>query len=260
LDSDALVSARWLRDLVDPLFDESIGATTGFRWYLPIGGGFWSHVEAAWNASGTNLLFDRKYNFPWGGAMALRSVTIDNVRIREVWAKAVSDDMTLNSALREHGYRIAFLPQCMVATFNKTTRPRLLAWATRQTSITKVYNHGLWRYALAAYAFFDFAFVSAFACAILGVLLNPLWFAPTVLMLTPSLLGIIRSVQRSTTFSRAMPELKRQFDRTKWADAVASFIVPWIMTYCIIKSARTDEIEWRGRTYTLTGNKSVATP
>ena len=107
---------------MDPLSDESIGATTGFRWYLPIDGGFWSHIEAAWNASGTNLLFNDKYNFPWGGAMALRSETLDKVGIREVWAKAVSDDMTLNSALRAHGYQVAFLPQCMVATFNKTTR------------------------------------------------------------------------------------------------------------------------------------------
>jgi len=260
IDSDAFVPARWLRDIVDPLSDESIGATTSFRWYLPIEGGFWSHIEAAWNASGTNLLFNDKYNFPWGGAMALRSETLDKVGIREVWAKAVSDDMTLNSALRAHGYQVAFLPQCMVATFNKTSRAHMFAWATPQTAITKVFNYGLWRYALAAYLFFDFAFLLAVVGAFLGVLLNPVWFAPTALLLAPSVLGVLRSVQRSTTFSRAMPELKREFDRTKRADAVASFIVPWIMTYCIIKSARTNNIEWRGRKYSLTGIKSLATP
>jgi cellulose synthase/poly-beta-1,6-N-acetylglucosamine synthase-like glycosyltransferase len=66
IDTDALVSANWIAELVDPLIDNSIGVTTGFRWYFPLGEGFWPHVQAAWNASGTNSLFDSRYNFPWG--------------------------------------------------------------------------------------------------------------------------------------------------------------------------------------------------
>jgi ceramide glucosyltransferase len=260
LDSDAFVPPRWLRDIVDPLNDESIGATTGFRWYLPTEGGFWSHVESAWNAAGTNLLFEPKYNFPWGGAMALRSETLGKIRVREVWREAVSDDMTLNSALRAHGYRIVFLPQCMVATFNKTTRPRFLTWATRQTALTRVFNYRLWRYALVAYSIFDLTLLLAMVSAFLGILLNPSWFAPAALLLAPTVMGVPRSIQRSSTFRRAMPELEPEFRRTRLADAVGSFIVPWIMTYCIIKSARNHEIEWRGRKYTLTGTKSLAPP
>jgi len=190
----------------------------------------------------------------------LRSETLDKIRIKDAWRNAVSDDMTLNSALRAHGYQIVFLPQCIVATFNKATWPSLLKWATRQTVITRVFNYGLWRYALAAYSFFDFAFLLSIMGACLGILINQIWFVPTALLLTPSLLGIVRSVQRSTTFSKAMPELKREFNRTKLGDALGSFIVPWIMTYCIIRSVRTHEIEWRGRKYNLTGTKSFATP
>jgi cellulose synthase/poly-beta-1,6-N-acetylglucosamine synthase-like glycosyltransferase len=64
VDSDARVTPTWLRNLVDPLSDESVGATTGFRWLFPSRGGFWSYAESAWNASGTNLLFNDRYNFP----------------------------------------------------------------------------------------------------------------------------------------------------------------------------------------------------
>jgi hypothetical protein len=37
----------------------------------------------------------------------------------------------------------------------------------------------------------------------------------------------------------------------------ASFLVPWIMMYCMIKSSLTHEIEWRGRKYSLSGTSSV---
>jgi cellulose synthase/poly-beta-1,6-N-acetylglucosamine synthase-like glycosyltransferase len=259
-DSDSFMPPRWLEDLVDPLSDESVGATTGFRWYFPSGGGFWSHVEAAWNAAGTNLMFNKRYNFPWGGAMAIRSETLDKIGIEHLWAKAISDDMTLNLALRKHGFRILFLPQCTVATFSKTTLQELLEWATRQTSLTRFFNRGLWNYAAAAYAFFNLTFLVGVVSAVLGALLNPIWFFPTGLLLLPSFLGILRGYLRSGTFARALPELKREFDKTRVLDSMASFIVPWIMTYCIIKSAQTQEIAWRGRRYKLTRLIADAAP
>lgn len=260
VDSDGLIPPRWLEELVNPLIDESVGSTTGFRWYFPLDGGVWSHIEAAWNASGTNLMFDDRYNFPWGGAMAIRAETLERIGIKQIWANAISDDMTLNSALRSHGYRIVFLPQCTVATFNKATLPRFLEWATRQTVLTKIFNPGLWNYALAAYAFFDLVLLLGPVAAVLGVLLGPSWFIPAALLLSSSGLGILRSIQRSGTFKRAMPEFEREFNKNRVTDAIASFIVPWIMTYCIIESARTSEIEWRGRKYELTGIKPHAAP
>ena len=47
VDSDARIPPNWLAELVDPLIDESVGATTGFRWCFPLQGGVWSHLEAA---------------------------------------------------------------------------------------------------------------------------------------------------------------------------------------------------------------------
>jgi len=260
IDSDALVSSRWLGDLVDPLKDESVGATTGFRWYFPSRGGFWSYVEAAWNASGTNLLFNDRCNFPWGGAMAVRAETFEKIGIKQLWADAVSDDLTLNSALRKHGFRISFLPQCTVATFNHTDLQRFLEWATRQTSLTKVFNRGLWKYAAAAYAFFNLVFLLAIVSVVFGVIFAPAWLVPSALLFAPSALGMLRSTQRHSTFSRALPEFKKEFERTRFKEAVASLIVPWVMTYCIIKSVRAHQIQWRGRIYKLTEVNPVASP
>jgi len=260
IDSDALVTPSWLGNLVDPLGDESVGATTGFRWLFPSRGGFWSYAESAWNASGTNLLFNDRYNFPWGGAMAVRAETLDKIGIQRIWPTAISDDLTLNAALRKHDYRIMFLPQCSVATFNQTDRHKFLEWAARQTALTRAYNSGLWNYAAGAYAFFDLVFLLGAISLVFGVAVAPLWLLPSALLLTPSFLGVLRSTQRTSTFSRAMPQFKEEFRRAKFKEAIASLIVPWVMTYCIINSARTSEIEWRGRIYKLTEMNPLASP
>ena len=253
VDSDASVPPGWLADLVAPLVDDSVGATTGFRWYFPSRGSFWSHVESAWNASGTNLMFNERYNFPWGGAMAIRTKTMNAIDLQRVWKDAISDDLSLNSALRKHGYRTIFLPQCTVATHDQTTARTFFTWATRQIALTRAFNHALWRYGFAAYTFFSVLMILAIASIAAGMLWSSNWFIPGALLLTPSVLGIFRSSQRIRTFKRAMPEHAQEFEKNRATDSIASLIVPWIMTYCIIKSARMDEIEWRGRKYKLTG-------
>jgi hypothetical protein len=125
--------------------------------------------------------------------------------------------------------------------------------ATRQIALTRAFNNALWRYGFAAYAFFSVLMILALASIAAGVLWAPNWFIPGVLLLTPSILGLLRSSQRITTFKRAMPGHAQEFEKNRVVDSIASLIVPWIMTYCIIKSARMNEIEWRGRKYKLTG-------
>jgi cellulose synthase/poly-beta-1,6-N-acetylglucosamine synthase-like glycosyltransferase len=258
IDSDALATRRWLKEMVDPLVDASLGATTGFRWYFPAKGGFWSYVESAWNAVGTNLMFDERYNFPWGGAMAILKTKLKELEIAEVWRDAISDDLSLNAALRRHGYRIQFLPQCTVATYNEATMHSFVKWATRQVALTRAFNRKLWNYGLVAHGFFTLAMALGLVSLIGGVVSSAIWFFPAALLLTPSVLGVFKNNQRIMTLKRAVPEFRSDFERTRWGGSIASLIVPWLMTYCIIKSAGMKEISWRGRTYKLTGQTTLA--
>jgi len=250
VDSDATISSSWLSDLVDPLSDASVGATTGFRWYFA--SGFWSEIQSAWNASGSNLMFDEKYNFPWGGAMALRKETLNQIHLKSIWKDAVSDDLTLNIALRVNGYHTIFLPQCTVATFTKNiTRTKLLKWVINQTALTRTYHRRLWNYALTAYLFFNVTFILGLVALTLGFLDTTSWLIPCILLLTPLPLGIVRSRSRRNAFKRALPWLSRDFEKFSSRMSLSTLIVPWIMTFCIFKSISTREIEWRGRSYSL---------
>jgi cellulose synthase/poly-beta-1,6-N-acetylglucosamine synthase-like glycosyltransferase len=200
-----------------------------------------------------NLMFNERYNFPWGGAMAIRTEKLNSVDIQSVWEHAISDDLSLNSALRKHDYRIIFVPQCTVATHNRATARSFFNWATRQITFTRVFNPELWRYGFAAYAFFSILLILALAGLAAAVLWSPTWLIPSALLFTPSILGILRSSQRITTFKRAMPAHAQEFEKNRIVDSMTSLIVPWVMTYCIVKSVRMTEIEWRGRNYKLTG-------
>src|SRR2546430_12210891 len=73
VDSDARPQREWLRSLVAPLQDESIGATTGYRWLLSVRGGFASQLQSVWNAAIASALgANAQKNFCWGGSTAIR--------------------------------------------------------------------------------------------------------------------------------------------------------------------------------------------
>src|SRR5206468_8357942 len=62
VDSDIRPHPGFLRALVQPLALPTVGATTGYRWYVPVVGGMWSAVRSAWNAAGLNIFFSDRYN------------------------------------------------------------------------------------------------------------------------------------------------------------------------------------------------------
>src|SRR6185503_4909976 len=51
VDTDARPGSQWLRQLVAPLVDPSIAASSGYRWFVPVKGGWPSRLRSVWNAS-----------------------------------------------------------------------------------------------------------------------------------------------------------------------------------------------------------------
>ncbi|MCC5829592.1 MAG: glycosyltransferase family 2 protein [Phycisphaeraceae bacterium] len=148
MDSDGRSDRRFIAKLTAPLADPAIGASSGFRWYSPDWSSLPRVLRTAWNAGGFAFLVNPRTRFVWGGAMAVRREVFEACGIGDVWAHALSDDMTMSKRLKERGYQLAFVPECIVESREEDTFRSLIHWTNRQTLVTRFYNRPFWLIAL----------------------------------------------------------------------------------------------------------------
>ena len=171
-DADIRPSRDWLHQLLQPLADPSVGASTGFRWYVPPRPAVWALVRAEWNAVSANVLFDPRRSFAWGGSCAVRREDLLRLRLGERWRSVLSDDLVLTRAVREAGLRIEYAPAALVATHEGGDRAMCLEWCLRQMTMASLYLPVVRTYATAAFAVFDGAIVLGIASLVLAALVK----------------------------------------------------------------------------------------
>ena len=115
-DAGGRVSPKWLRALAAPLAEATVGASTGYRWYVPNPPDFWSLMRSVWNAPIAGLFGPGDNPFAWGGSTAIRKETFFELRIPDYWRDAVSHDGELTRAIHMGHRTIAFAPGAVVAT------------------------------------------------------------------------------------------------------------------------------------------------
>src|SRR5205085_4896248 len=168
VDTDARPRRGWLRALIAPLADEQLGAATGYRWFVPAGGGFSSHLRSVWNASIASALgHSETQNFCWGGSTAIRRTTFARARVLAHWRGALSDDFALTRALKAAKLPIRFVPYCLTASHEDCSFSELLEFTTRQLKITRVYAPHLWRIVLISNLLFAFVCYGGLALALM---------------------------------------------------------------------------------------------
>lgn len=250
VDSDTRPSPGWLRALIAPLRDETIGAATGYRWFISEKPTFASELRSAWNASIASALGpNEKNNFAWGGSMAIRRDTFERIGMRDKWHGTLSDDFAVTRAMNAAGLRIRFVPQALTASVESCTLRELFEFTTRQMKITRVYMPRLWLVSLVGSGLFCAVMTSAFSIAVLSRSNSlPVWAAIVTLVLV-SILSIGKSLLRLNAVRLALPqydaELKDQFvtQNTLWLPA------PFLFLYNSTAALISQRMYWRGKRY-----------
>ncbi|HEX6043789.1 MAG TPA: glycosyltransferase family 2 protein [Pyrinomonadaceae bacterium] len=244
VDTDARPNTNWLRQLVAPLADETLGASTGYRWFIPQRGGLASHLRSVWNASIASALGEnRDKNFCWGGSTAIRRSTFERLNVVGHWAGTVSDDFTITHVLKDVKLPIHFTPHCLVPSFGDCDFRELLEFTTRQIKITRVYASHLWLPLMLGSGLFCVVFFGGV------VLLAVQRSLPLVVILTALfVLGAAKSFIRW----RAVNGLhKSKSNRDLWVHVFLWPFASLLYFYNTIVAGFSRRIKWRGITYKL---------
>lgn len=252
VDTDARPSTNWLRELVAPLADETIGASTGYRWFVPERGGIASRLRGVWNASVASALgAETAKNFCWGGSTAIRRSTFEDLRVAERWRGTVSDDFTITRVLKEAKLPIHFTPRCLVPSVGDCGWNELVEFTTRQIKITRTYAQHLWVALLLGSSLFAIAFFGGIVLLVTRVLLGQSWWLVLSFVVVIFALGAAKGFIRWRAVSIALPgygpELRRDL-------AAHIFLWPFaslLYLYNAIAAAFSRRITWRGITYNL---------
>lgn len=256
-DSDIRPAKDWLRQLVQPLADSTVGVATGFRWYIPPNPTFWSLVRAEWNAVSANVLFDPRRAFAWGGSCAIRRDRLAALRLEERWRGVLSDDLVLTEAVRAAGLQIASAPTALVPTFEGATRSVCLEWCVRQMTMATLYLPIVRRYAAAAFAVFDGSVIFGLATLLLSALWGMAYLVPAALFLLPLPSAVAKAGLRRRAFFSAAPDVAAAWRVPAWRSALAALAVPWIMAWGLIRTRRPTVVRWRGRAYDVRDPRNV---
>jgi cellulose synthase/poly-beta-1,6-N-acetylglucosamine synthase-like glycosyltransferase len=252
IDTDARPGPGWLRQLVAPLADNSLGASSGYRWFIPLEGGLASRIRSVWNASVASALGgDRSKNFCWGGSTAIRRSVFEKLEIREHWRGSVSDDFTATRILQDAKLPIHFTPDCLVPSVGDCDLRELLEFTTRQIKITRVYAPHLWKQILLGGLLFVITFFGGIGLLLWRLVSGQSFIVLTSVLLVIFLLGAAKSFIRWRVMRIPMAGYRRLLNRDLIAHILLWPFASLLYLYNAIVAGFSRRIVWRGITYEL---------
>lgn len=252
VDSDARPSPNWLRSLTAPLAEESVGASTGYRWFISKTPSLASELRSSWNASIASALgANTASNFCWGGSMAIRRSIFDELNIREQWAGTLSDDFAVTRAMNAAGRSICFVPRALTASIENCTFHELFEFTNRQMKITRVYATKLWLLSFVGSGLFNLVMIWS---AILLLMRPPVgieWTAAAVTLLSIIALSIGKAWLRLSAVRLALPAYSGAIDRQFVPQITLWLVTPAIFLINSAAALVSRRIKWRGKRYTM---------
>jgi ceramide glucosyltransferase len=253
-DSDAHIRKDWLSQIVYPLHNKKYGASSGYRWFVPAKNNLASLALSALNAKVAQLLGNTPFNQAWGGSMA---ISVDNFRkmgLDKIWAKTVSDDLSLTYTVKKAGLRIAYVPACLVASYESVNWLQLFEFGRRQFLITRISAPKVWLFALFSNLYSILGLWAGLLLAIYAYSSQSKYLGLFVVVPLIFFTGqLIRAILRQRMISKLLKDEQPKMKLAAAADILGFWLWSLLMLVLIIASAFGRTIWWRGIKYKLIG-------
>ena len=251
-DSDTCIRSSWLSNIVHPLRSAKNGVASGYRWFVPNRNNLASLALSAMNAKVAQFLGNTRFNHAWGGSMAIRVEVFRKLGLDRIWPKSLSDDLSLSTAVKKVGMKVAFVPACLVASYESATWQKLFEFGRRQFLITRVYAPRTWWFALLSSLYSVLGIWATAAVAIYAATIgheHVRLFASVPVVFFANQLG--RAVIRQATARKLLGHERKAMRAACAADIGACWVWSLLLLLFILSSAFGRTICWRGIRYKL---------
>ena len=266
VDADGAVEKNWLSDLIAPLADSKVGATTGSRWFTPNDRNPGSLVRQTWNAAALPQM--HFYNIPWGGALAIRRSAIETCDLLSHWSNGFCEDTMLPKILAKQGFQVVQVPSVVVESTESITLPAAFNWIARQLLTVRL-HHNSWPLVL-GHALFSGACMA-------GAVITTLWclFDQQYLQLFRLLAvivaflignaGLLQVIQLANR--RGSVVLSKQGNTASTSKSAATsrgpgffgaLLTQLVYPVIAVKAVLMRKVQWRGITYSIGPGKKIS--
>ncbi|MDG1512547.1 MAG: glycosyltransferase family 2 protein [Mariniblastus sp.] len=257
IDSDVIPDPNWLTDLIMPLSDPTVGATTGNRWFASPTPNLASSVRQIWNGAAVAQM--TCYEIPWGGSLAMKRTVLEACNLTEHWSDKFCEDTTLPTQLKAHQLRVVRIPNLILNNDESTTLKATFHWISRQLLTVRLY-HSAWPLVVIHSLF-------SFSCLIACLVLIPTLFvsghalAGSLLAIGFTFFQIINAIlfaqiQKSNlaVIHHRLPDCQIKPSQP----GIMAFLVTQALYPCaILKTIFTRVVSWRGISYSIKSRNQI---
>ena len=248
-DADVAPMADWLVRLVTPLSDPDTTVVSGYRWMVPADGGWPSAFVCLANASVVTLPRWGIWNLAWGGSIAIRRRSLDELKVRQHWSQSVLDDLPLTRAVRLQGRQVYCPYGALVPSPASFSWKEAIAFGRRQYLFVRWYVPHHW------------------ALAAVGTTVPLLGWAFAIPLAVTGDRIAIGTILAANAFDQVRATLRRRIprklwaidhrDRMTWLDRWATPI--WLAFHAAViwSTLRGRSLTWGGRTYWVDSKRHV---
>jgi len=256
IDADVVPYPDWLRDLVVPLADPKVGATTGVRWFAPSGKRLGSMVRLAWNAGASSQM--SFFHIPWGGSLAFRAEVLRGSDLLALWSRSFGEDTSTWRVLRSLGLILHHVPAATMVNRETIGLGSCFAFIRRQLLSARL-HHESWPVIALAMLGTVLSLAGASVLAVLALASGN--GAPA---LGVAALLAVFSVLTASAWIWADRQINRLAHRRgeeaydfSWKCLLAVPLTLAVHVTCLVSASFLRKIEWRGITYRLYGRKRL---
>ncbi len=248
LDADVVPHRFWLRELVRPLQDETVGVASGIRWYAPRYSNVGTLVRYIWNSAAVIQMM--AMDIAWGGSVAMSKQVFQNSLLHESWSRMMWEDTYLKTLVSKMNLKLVFVPAVTMVNEESTSLKSCYHFITRQLMNVRFY-HSHWWY-ISGLGFFS-TMAQLIVMALLALFLiqgNMIWAGMLAAVLLFSSASVASVVCKMDSMIRQL--VSARGDKLQRLP-ISTFSVLWLtlFVYCaaLLSAVRTHRIKWRGVVY-----------